>query len=68
MIRSWYNSRKDERRHKVGYEYAKSQYEENPTKETLMRLMAEQEDEFEYRSFNLGMQKAIVEIILESEN
>ena len=69
MILRWFISRKEKSSHqngyRNGYDYVKTQYEENPTKATLMRLMDEQQDEFGIYSFNLGMDKAIVEIILQ---
>lgn len=55
-------------RYESGYDYVKSQYEEDPTEITLLRLMNEQEDEFGHYSFNLGMQKAIVEIIAQRKS
>lgn len=68
MIRKWFIARKEKSNHQNGYDYAKAQYNEDPTKITLLRLMDEQEDEFGHRSFNLGMMKAIVEIILQRKS
>lgn len=68
MIRKWFIARKEKSQHDNGYEYAKTQYEEDPTEITLLRLMNEQEDEFGHRSFNLGMMKAISEIIVERKS
>lgn len=65
MILRWFIARKEKSNYQNGYDYVKTQYEENPTKATLMRLMDEQQDEFGIYSFNLGMDKAIVEIILQ---
>lgn len=65
MVLRRFISRKEKSNHQNGYDYVKAQYEENPTKATLMRLMDEQQDEFGIYSFNLGMDKAIDEIILQ---
>ena len=67
MIRRWFIARKGKSNHQNGYDYVKTQYEENPTEATLMRLMNEQQVEFGYYSFNLGMDKAIVEIIIQQK-
>lgn len=68
MIRKWYIARKEETHYQNGYAYVKTQYDEDPTEITLLRLMNEQEDEFGFYSFNLGMQKAIDEIILQRKS
>lgn len=68
MIRKWFIARKEETHHQNGYDYVKAQYNEDPTEITLLRLMNEQEDEFGYRSFNLGMMKALSEIILQRKS
>lgn len=68
MIRKWFIARKEETHHQNGYDYVKAQYNEDPTEITLLRLMNEQEDEFGFYSFNLGMQKAIDEIILQRKS
>lgn len=65
MIRKWFIARKEETRHQNGYDYARTEYENDPTEQNLLRLMNEQEDEFGHRSFNLGMMKALSEIIIE---
>ncbi len=65
MILRWFIARKEKSNYQNGYDYVKAQYNEDPTEITLLRLMNEQEDEFGFYSFNLGMQKAIDEIILQ---